>query len=123
MSDKIKKALIVDDEQSLREIITEVLSMLDIESIVAEDGPQALELAKQHKDDMDLFLIDLFMPNMSGQETFAKLNELMPDRAVIFMSGYDRSNTSLAGEMPSRQYFLKKPFGIMELKDLVASIM
>ncbi len=123
MADTIKKALIVDDEESLREIITEVLSMLEIESIVAENGQQAIELAEQHKENVDLFLIDLFMPNMSGQETFAKLNELIPNKTVIFMSGFDRSNTSLAGEMPPNQYFLKKPFGIMELKDLVASIM
>ncbi len=122
MADKIKKALVVDDEESLREIITEVLGLLNIESIVAENGHQAIELAEQHKQEIDLFLIDLFMPNMSGQETYTRINELIPGKAVIFMSGFDRSNTTLAGEMPSNQHFLKKPFGIMELKDLIASI-
>ena len=122
MADNIKKALVVDDEESLREIITEVLSMLEIDSFVAENGQQAIELAEQHKEEVDLFLIDLFMPNMSGQETYAKLNEIIPDKTVIFMSGFDRSNTSLAGTLPSKQFFLKKPFGIMELKDLVVSV-
>ena len=122
MSKEIKTALIVDDEEALREIISEVLSLLNIESIIAEDGFQAVEAAREHKDNIDLFLIDLFMPNMSGEETFKKLNALVPDCPVIFMSGYDRDSKTLPEFSQGNQKFLKKPFGIVDLKNLVESI-
>ena len=122
MSKEIKTALIVDDEEALREIISEVLSLLNINSIIAEDGFQALEAAREHKDAIDLLLIDLFMPNMSGEETFEKLNELIPDRPVIFMSGYDRDSDTLPELPQGNQKFLKKPFGIGDLKELVESL-
>ena len=123
MAENLKKALVVDDEEALREIITEVLELLDIESIVAENGMQAIELAEKNKDNIDLFLIDLFMPNMSGEETFNKLNEMMPGKPVIFMSGYDQSNTTLAGEEPGIHQFLKKPFSILDLKKMISAIL
>lgn len=122
MSKEIKTALIVDDEDALREIISEVLGFLDIKSIAAEDGVKAVELAKENKEEIDLFLIDLFMPNMSGEETYEKLNELLPERPVIFMSGYDQDSNNITKNVSGQQHFLKKPFGIGELKDLVSSI-
>ncbi len=122
MSKEIKTALIVDDEEALREIISEVLGLLNIKTIIAEDGFQAVEAAREHKDNIDLFLIDLFMPNMSGEETFEKLNKLVPNCPVIFMSGYDRDSKTLPEFSQGNQKFLKKPFGIVDLKNLVESI-
>ncbi len=122
MSKAIKTALIVDDEEALREIISEVLGLLNIDTIIAEDGFQAIEAVRKHKDTIDLFLIDLFMPNMSGEETFEKLNELVPNCPVIFMSGYDRDSKTLPEFSQGNQKFLKKPFGIVDLKNLVESI-
>ncbi len=112
----------MDDEEALREIISEVLSLLNIDSIIAEDGFQALEAVRKHKDEIDLFLIDLFMPNMSGEETFEKINELAPNRPVIFMSGYDKNSDTMPELSRENQKFLKKPFGISDLKNLVESM-
>jgi CheY-like chemotaxis protein len=123
VANKIKKALVVDDEESLREIISEVLEMLDIKSIMAEDGPQAIELVEQHKDDIDVFLIDRFMPQMSGEETYVKLHEFLPECPVIFMSGYEQQENNLPIKTSAEQKFLKKPFGISQLKDVVTSLL
>ena len=123
MSRSIKTVLIVDDEEALREVIVEILGLLDIDSIEAESGMQALELAQAHKDNIDLFLIDKFMPKMSGEETFAKLNEIIPDRPVIFMSGFGEDAIQISNTSNSPQKFLKKPFGISDLKDLITSFM
>lgn len=122
MTNNIRKVLIVDDEEALREIVSEVLSYLDIECIVAEDGIQAIEMASSHKDSIDLFLIDMFMPNMSGEETYEKLSEMIPDCPVIFMSGYEKDSESIAQDAGKDLNFLKKPFGINDLKNLVLSL-
>ena len=123
MPRSIKTALVVDDEEALREVIVEVLSLLDIDSIEAEDGMQALALAQEHKDKIDLFLIDKFMPKLTGEETFAKLNKIIPDRPVIFMSGFGEDAVQISNKPSDRQKFLKKPFGISDLKDLISSFM
>lgn len=122
MANEFKTALIVDDEEALREIISEVLELVGIESLVAENGMQALDLAAEHKEAIDLFLIDMFMPNLSGEETFVKLDEMIPGKPVIFMSGYDQDNAKISISTGGRHHFLKKPFGIGQLKDLVESI-
>lgn len=122
MTNDIRTALIVDDEEALREIVSEVLGLINIKCLVAEDGIQAIELAEQNKDSIDLFLIDLFMPNMSGEEAFCKLNEMIPGCPVIFMSGYEK-DVELIGNISDVQFkFLKKPFGINDLKNIVASV-
>lgn len=114
-----KKALVVDDEESLREIIAEVLEMMDIDVILAEDGTQAVEKVESANNDIDFFLIDLFMPNMSGAETYKKLNEILPGRPVIFMSGF---NEDTAPPPTGTQRFLKKPFTITQIKELITSL-
>ena len=122
MTNGIRTALVVDDEEALREIVSEVLSLINIECLIAEDGIQAIELAEQNKDSIDLFLIDMFMPNMSGEETFSKLSEMIPGCPVIFMSGYEKDSKVVANFPDVKFKFLKKPFGINDLKNIVASI-
>jgi len=112
--------MVVDDEEALREIICEVLEMLDIDVVTAEDGLQAIEKAKAEKDSIDFFLIDLFMPNISGEETYRKLNEIFPNRPVVFMSGFDKEAAPVGN---GNFKFLKKPFTIMQLKDVITSLM
>lgn len=122
MASSIRKALIVDDEEALREIVSEVLSIIEIESIVAEDGLAAIKLASEHKESIDLFLIDMFMPNMSGEDTYKKLSKMIPDCPVIFMSGFEKDSQALALDVGKNINFLKKPFSIGDLKDLVLSL-
>jgi len=121
--DKIKKALVVDDEESLREIISEVLEMLGIETVMAEDGLKALELIEHNKDEIGVFLIDRFMPQMSGEETYVKLHKILPECPVVFMSGYEQQDGDLPVSATAQQKFLKKPFGISQLKDVITSLM
>ena len=119
---EIKKALIVDDEDALRDIIVEVLSMQDIESIQAANGMDAIKLAKEHKDEIDLLILDMFMPVMSGEETYKNISEFMPECNVIFMSGYNSDQSFSETEFNNKQRFLKKPFTISGLRTLISEI-
>jgi len=68
-----KKIMIVDDEESIRELVNAVLSLEGFEVIAAEDGQVCLEKLKEIKP--DLILMDMMMPGMSGRETIEKIRE------------------------------------------------
>jgi len=116
VSNQIKTAMVVEDEEALRDIISEVLNILGIESIVFENGTAAVKEAETLQTSIDLFLIDLFMPDMSGEETFKKLDKIFPGRPVIFMSGFDESAIKMTKD---NQKFLRKPFTIIDLKNTI----
>ena len=118
MAKKVKTALIVDDEEALREIIVEVLAMMDIKALPAENGMRAVEITREQKNEIDLMLIDMFMPKMSGDETYTKLCEIVPDCPVIFMSGYDEEQEDR--DKNDTMLFLKKPFTINDLKAAIS---
>jgi DNA-binding NtrC family response regulator len=122
LNKQIKKALIIDDEEPLREIISEVLSLVDIGSIKAENGNEAIKIAEEQKDEIDLILIDFYMPEMSGEETYEKLKDVLPKCPVIFMSGYDFSEQVVSEPNKAVKLFIKKPFTIAQLQETVTSL-
>ncbi len=95
--------------------------MLEIEAFTAENGQQAVDIAKVNDDEINFVLIDRFMPDMSGEETFQALREYLPGRPVLFMSGYNQQEgvEALNGE---KIRFIKKPFSIMELRNTVTEL-
>mgnify|MGYP005835678577 CR=1 FL=1 len=116
-----KKVLVIDDEEPLREIIKEVLGMLKMEVIQAETGIQAIEIVSALDAPVDLMIIDLHMPNMTGEETFEKLRSRFPDCPVLFISGhYGNSYKSMLDE---KTQFLKKPFSLNELQKAVSALL
>ena len=117
----MKKALIVDDEESLREIIAEVLSLLDIECYMAENGRQAIELAKTNAEHIGLVLIDLNMPELSGEETYLNMKPFLKNCPIVFMSGY--SDSDMLESVKENTHFIKKPFTIMQLHKKIGEIL
>ena len=117
-----KKALIVDDEAALREIIIEILKTLDFTSYPAENGKEAIKIASLHNH-FDLFVIDMNMPGMSGEETYDNLKKNYPNTPSLFMSGYDLSDEVELLNLSCANTFLKKPFSISELTQIVSSLL
>lgn len=117
-----KKALIIDDEEPLREIIRAVLTRLDIECFTAEDGRSAIDLA-QSLNTLDLIIIDMNMPEMSGEETYNQVRKKHPGSALIFISGYDMSGMLEEMNLDCPNCFLKKPFTISELSKTVSKML
>ena len=118
-----KKALLIDDEQSLREILVELLELWGIETTEAEDAEQALEFIDQNETSFDLIFIDVNLPNMGGRELYEQLLPKFPETKFIFMSGYQRDHDLI--DIPTRGDFvyLKKPFHIAELKSLIDQLL
>jgi len=118
-----KKALVIDDEESLRDVIREVLLLMDIETVPAESGEHALNLLAEHKNEIGFMLIDMFMPGMNGTETYRKICEKLGELPVIFMSGIDKDHDPDLAAQGKNKLFLKKPFMLNDLKEIVQQVL
>jgi two-component system, cell cycle sensor histidine kinase and response regulator CckA len=111
--------LLAEDEEMVRKVGEAALTDLGFAVLLAKDGIQALEVFRQHKDEIRFVLCDLTMPRMNGWETLAALRKLAPGLPVILASGYDKADV-MAGDHPELpQAFLSKPYQFKELRDAI----
>lgn len=101
--------LIAEDQPSVRRMVRTMLAMEGYEVLSAENGPQALEVARRHSGRIDLLLTDVQMPEMDGWQLAKRITILKPEVKVVFMSGY----ASPINEPATR--LLQKPFTRAEL--------
>lgn len=80
--------LIVDDEPSIREYLEIFLTTLGYKILVAQDGREAIQVFRNNRNDVDLVLMDVIMPNMNGSEAAQEMRKMKPSIKIIFSSGY-----------------------------------
>ena len=110
-----KTVLVVDDEEAVRMVTRGVLEREGAVVLEAEDGPRAVELFSGAQDDVDLVLLDVTMPGMSGHEVLETLRAIRPDAAVVLMSGYMEPMVLGTDTPVAPDAFLHKPFLVDEL--------
>lgn len=110
--------LVVDDLEPLRTLASAALERAGHRTIVAADGPEALDIvAAEH---IDLLLTDIVMPGMSGRELADRLLAERRDLPVVYMTGYTAGMLELADHADSSgAEILTKPFAVVELLDAV----
>lgn len=106
--------LLVDDEPAVCRLGTTILEMEGCEVITAEDGQEAIEIYEQAWKTIDLVILDLSMPRLSGAETFQILRTINPAVRVLISSGYS-SDETLTGELNAAVGFLAKPYRPREM--------
>jgi len=115
--------LVVDDEELMRKTGKKILEKCGYTVITAEDGIKALEVYRERHEEIDLVLLDMLMPNMSGKETFLEFRKINNSVPVILASGYlkdERVNELLDLGIEA---FIQKPYTLLELSELVSDIM
>ena len=119
---QIKKdgtVLLVEDNDALRRLTDTVLKDLGFNVLATSDGTEAIEVFRQHKEEICFVLCDLTMPLMDGWETITSLRKLSPDIPVILTSGFNEAQV-MAGDHPTLpDAFLSKPY---VRKELIAAI-
>jgi len=115
--------LLVDDNPTVLEIGEEMLQLLGYAVLTAGSGCEALNLYQHHRERIDLVILDMIMPGLSGFDTYAALKQTNPDVDVLLSSGY--SIDSQASEMLELgcNGFLQKPFAVQELSHAVRAIL
>jgi len=115
--------LLVDDEQLILDVGTAMLQKLGYTVHVAGNGQDALQLFQQEGESIDLVILDMVMPGMSGGEVFDQLKELDPGVKVMLSSGY--SIDGKASEIIDRGCvgFIQKPFNLAQLSEKVKTVL
>lgn len=116
-------ALVVDDEELVREVAVKVLERQGFEVLRASDGPEALEIFERRRDDIRLILLDLTMPQMDGETVFREIRRHKTDVQVLLMSGYREKNATQGLEGEGLAGFLHKPFRPNELVRKVREVL
>ncbi|HEY3287964.1 MAG TPA: response regulator [Gemmatimonadaceae bacterium] len=114
--------LVVDDDASVLFASRRILAKHGYTVLEAPSGEEALQIARESAQKIDVVLTDVRMPGMDGPTLVQKLNELNPAVRIVYMSGY--SDGRLDQELPApRRAFLNKPFTIEQLTRTVAEIL
>jgi CheY-like chemotaxis protein len=107
--------LLVEDNQSVRELAAAYLQGLGYRVLTAHDGSVALRLMETHSGDVDLLLSDIMMPNMGGRELVRELKKSRPSLKVVFVSGYVGHEAGQQDLSFPDAAFLAKPFSMQTL--------
>jgi PAS domain S-box-containing protein len=102
--------LVVEDEKTLRDVTVRTLTRTGFTVLSAEDGGQALKIATDYADAIDLLLTDVIMPGIHGKELADRFNDIRPATRILFMSGYAQPVLTSHGTLPPGVYLLEKPF-------------
>ena len=115
--------LFVDDEDIIIEIAEELFKDLGYKVLIARSGKEAIEIYEKNKELIDIVLLDMIMPDMSGSDTYDRMKELDPDIKVLLASGY--SINGQATEIMDRgcNGFIQKPFKMKELSHKLREIL
>lgn len=114
--------LLVDDEEIVIGVGTQMLKKMGFSVLTAKNGKEALEVYKQHRNDIDLVILDMIMPGLRAADTYDELKSIDPAIRVLLASGYGADQQT--GELLNRGFngFIQKPFNIQALIDKIRDI-
>jgi two-component system cell cycle sensor histidine kinase/response regulator CckA len=114
------RVLVVDDEESIRRFADRALAGAGYEVVVASDGPEALRLVEAQPRPFDLFVIDIVMPQMSGDELGRRLRQRDPDAKVLYFTGYSDRLFDDQKTLSEHEAFIEKPVTVKGLLEAVS---
>ena len=113
--------LLVDDEETVRGIGTEMLKELGFTVVTASDGREGLETFKS-RNDIAFVILDLTMPHMDGEECFRELRRCKTDVKVIISSGYNEHEVTQKFIGKGLAGFIQKPYKLSVMKEVIRSV-
>jgi len=115
--------LLVDDEESLRDIAKQMLTKYGYTVLTAADGETALATYLQEGRRIDLVILDLIMPGMGGRQCLSKLLEMNPEAKVIICSGHLTEAESASPIELGAKRLVRKPYELSEMLDCVRQVL
>ncbi|HET6531175.1 MAG TPA: PAS domain S-box protein [Actinoplanes sp.] len=115
--------LMVEDEDALRQVTTRILTRAGYRVLAANGGAQAIHIAQNHPEPIDLLLTDVIMPKMLGNEVAAHVCAIRPGTPVLYMSGYAEPVLTDNGTLHDGVVMIEKPFTSRELLQRVSELL
>jgi CheY-like chemotaxis protein len=113
--------LLVDDEETVRGIGTEMLKELGFSVITADDGREGVAAFEQNPE-IAFVILDLTMPHMDGEQCFRELRQLNPGVKVIMSSGYNEQEVTQRFSGKGLSGFIQKPYKLSVLKAAIRNM-
>jgi PAS domain S-box-containing protein len=114
--------LIVEDEEALRAAASKMLRKTGFTVIEAGDGETGVALFQANREKIDVVLLDMTVPGLSGREVVEELRRIQPDTKVVLTTAYTRDLAVAAFGGQSPWHFIRKPYHLRELIDLLRKV-
>ncbi len=111
--------LLIDDEEMILKVATQLLEALGYKVLTAKGGQAGLRAYQELKEQVDLVLLDMIMPDMGGGEVFERLREMNPGVRVLLSSGYALNGQAMQIMEKGCRGFIQKPFSLAELSQKI----
>jgi len=115
--------LVLDDEADVRKMVAAMLTGNGYKVLTAENGDNAIKAFKKSKQPIDLLLLDVVSPGLSGPMVADRIAELQPGLRVLFMSGYGSTNVVQRYVVEKGYALLTKPFTEPQLAKKVREVL
>lgn len=119
-TERLTKILVVDDDPSIREILSTQLGRLRYSTVLAADGEDAIAAFKSEKP--DLVLMDVMMPRMDGLTACQRIRALEKKgqrTPILFLTARDSQHDKLSSALSGGDDFISKPISLQELRERV----
>jgi CheY-like chemotaxis protein len=115
--------LVVEDETEVRRLTSTILQTGGYRVYDAKDVHNAIELLRNHKEEIGLVLTDLVMPEMNGRMLAEQMRKIIPDIKVLYTSGYSDEVIVRHGHLDEGMPFIQKPFGASDLLQKIREVL
>lgn len=122
MERHVSRVLVVDDDEGIRHFTSRVLASGGYEVVVARDGPDAIRLVEAQTP-FDLFVIDMMIPGMRGDELARWLYQHDPNTKVLYFTGYTERLFAACPALRENEAFLQKPVMGSEFLEAVSQLL
>jgi two-component system, cell cycle sensor histidine kinase and response regulator CckA len=113
--------LVAEDHEGLRELIDKVLTSHGYKTIITDNGDHAVRLFKEHFGKIQIVVLDVIMPVLSGPEAYDRMSAIRKGVPVIFTTGHTAEVVSLNSRLEAGAVFLQKPYAPHKLIQMVRS--
>jgi len=115
--------LLVEDNQQVRDLGDQALTVFGYRVLAAKDGPEAMEILSSYGERIHLLLTDVIMPGMNGRQLYEKAIEILPKMRVLYMSGYTDNVIAHHGVLKDGVELIQKPFSVLGLATRVREVL
>ncbi len=115
--------LLIDDEEVIREIGSEMFESMGFSCITAKNGEEGIELYQELKANIRLVVLDIELPGISGEKVYEMLKEINPDIKILLVSGYGKDYLEAFFFKQKLVHFVSKPFQLSKLSQTIDRLM
>ncbi len=115
----MKKILVVDDEDIIRELMGEILTLLGYEAILCGSPIEAIQLFNERHSEISLVFVDMIMPEISGRQLYEAFLKIDPTKKIVVLSGYSMEHGMNELLESGISAFVQKPVSIKELSKVI----